>query len=167
MSDILHGSLTRSNFCTRSRGSGETCLRLLPWVRAPLSKQILPISLPLLDIIDTLYRRPLAPPDPQLVLSGIINANSAYPASRRLEISLLDRTLEPDEVDRAGHNLYHACLPLLPQDTQPVTLREGQLALPAVAAFFALAHWAQAGISVEYVLRSGEVAASVNECSKP
>ncbi|PBK97443.1 hypothetical protein ARMGADRAFT_1075929 [Armillaria gallica] len=74
--------------------------------------------------------------------------------------SSLDPTLQEDEVDKAGHDLYRACLPLQEQDSQPIVLREGQISLPSVAAFFALAHWSKAGISVDYLLESDKVAAS-------
>ncbi len=136
----------------------RVCYLFLAYVRAYLPNQTLYI--PRSDVIDSLYRRRLDAPGPQSVLSAIIDIN-AYASSRCLAISLLDPTLQPDQVDEAGHDLYRACLPLQEQGTQPVILKEGQLSLPSVAAFFALAHWARAGISVDYVLESGKVAASI------
>ncbi|KAK0244019.1 hypothetical protein EDD85DRAFT_183707 [Armillaria nabsnona] len=124
-----------------------------------------------LGIIDSVYRRrhedilgPL-PPDSQSVLSAIIDGaldepSHSYAHSRQKAISLLDPTLQKDEVDEAGHHLYRTCFDQVPIQPygQSVILREGQLSLPSVAAFFALAHWSEMCIPVEYQLKSGSVA---------
>ncbi|KAK0244021.1 hypothetical protein EDD85DRAFT_806498 [Armillaria nabsnona] len=130
-----------------------------------------------LGIIDAIYRKRLEdalgplPSGPQSVLSAIINGaldepSHTYAFSRQKAISLLDPTLQKDEVDEAGHHLYHVCLDHVPIQPyrQPIDLREGQLSLPSVAVFFALAHWSQVDISVDYFSKDGKVAASIEGC---
>ncbi|KAK0464296.1 uncharacterized protein EV420DRAFT_1036156 [Desarmillaria tabescens] len=129
-------------------------------------------------IIDSIYRQRLEDalgpllPGPQSVLSAIINSaldtpSHTYARSRQKAISLVDPTLEKDDVDLAGHNLYRACLEHVPiqEYSLPIDLREGQLSLPSVAAFFALAHWSRVEISVDYRSKGGELVASIEGSS--
>ncbi|KAK0235040.1 Lactonase, 7-bladed beta-propeller-domain-containing protein [Armillaria nabsnona] len=93
------------------------------------------------------------PPDPQFVLSAIIDGAldisskvygtplEAYSYSRNEVISLVDPTLQEDEVDQAGRCLYSSCRLLYKGCTSPIVLKEGELPPPSIAAFFALAHF--------------------------
>ncbi|KAK0464300.1 uncharacterized protein EV420DRAFT_1760352 [Desarmillaria tabescens] len=123
-----------------------------------------------LEIIDSLYRQHLddtCAPHSQSILSAIINGalddpppiRHTYAYSRRKAISLVDPTLREEDVDEAGHHLYHSCMQLnAGYSPPPVILRETELAVPSIAAFFALAHFCdQAEIRVEYQSESGSV----------
>ncbi len=119
-----------------------------------------------IDIIDSIYRRRLddtLPPGTQSVLSAIINGaldelSHTYAYSRQKAISLLDPTLRKDEVDEAGHHLYRDCVDHVPIQPyrQPIVLKEGQLPLLSVAAFFALAHWSRVDISGYFLKSDGQ-----------
>ncbi|KAK0433485.1 uncharacterized protein EV420DRAFT_529667 [Desarmillaria tabescens] len=145
-------------------------LHKVAWLRQDVS------AAPSLRIIDSIYRQRLKDlppgPGPQSVLSAIISGaldtpSHTYACSRQKAISLVDPTLEKNDVDLAGHNLYQACLDHVPvqEYSPPIDLREGQLSLPSVAAFFALAHWSRAEISVYYISKSGEMVASLEGSS--
>ncbi len=110
------------------------------------------------DVINSIYGRRLEGPlysDPQSVLSAIINGaldgpwhNYAY--SRKKAISFVGHVLSQNAVDKAGHDLYNTCCSRLPRKRR-IVIRQGQIPLPSIAAFFAPAHFcSRADIQVEY-----------------
>ncbi|PBK89523.1 hypothetical protein ARMGADRAFT_1167320 [Armillaria gallica] len=100
------------------------------------------MSLDIIDISSKVYGTPL----------------EAYSYSRNKVISIVDPTLQEDEVDQAGRCLYSSCRLLYKGCTSPIVLKEGELPPPSVAAFFALAHFCdRANVRVEYRSKSGSV----------